>query len=127
VGSTSVAGLMAKPVIDVVLAVPNAADERSYVPQLEAAGYLLHVREPDWYEHRLLKGPGPDINLHVFSDGCPEVDRMLRFRDWLRDHEADREFYTDTKRKLAERDWPDIQSYADAKTAVIEEILERAG
>lgn len=127
VGSTSVAGLIAKPVIDVVLAVRSAADEASYVPQLEAAGHSLHVREPHWYEHRLLKGPGPDINLHVFSEGCPEIDRMLRFRNRLRNHEADREFYGNTKRKLAERDWLDIQSYADAKTAVIEEILARAG
>ena len=83
-GSTSVPGLAAKPRIDIMLAVPDSADEPSYVPALEAAGYVLRIREPDWYEHRVFKGPDTDVNLHVFSAGCPEIARMLLFRDWLR-------------------------------------------
>lgn len=81
VGSTSVPGLTAKPRIDMLLVVADSADEASYVPPLEAAGYVLHIREPDWYQHRLFKGPDTDINLHVFSAGCPEIDRVLLFRD----------------------------------------------
>lgn len=57
VGSTSVPGLCAKPIIDMLLVVENAADERGYVQQLEAASYVLRIREPDWFEHRLFKGP----------------------------------------------------------------------
>src|SRR3954469_5036460 len=57
VGSTSVPGLVAKPIIDLLLAVPAPADEPAYLPALEAAGYVLRIREPDWHEHRLLKGP----------------------------------------------------------------------
>jgi GrpB-like predicted nucleotidyltransferase (UPF0157 family) len=91
VGSTSVPGLAAKPRIDMLLVVPNSADEPSYVPKLEAAGYVLRIREPDWYEHRVFKGPDIDINLHVFSQGCPEIHRMLLFRDWLRTNPSDRE------------------------------------
>jgi GrpB-like predicted nucleotidyltransferase (UPF0157 family) len=53
VGSTSVPGSLAKPIIDVLLVVPNSADELAYPPRLEAAGYVLHIREPDWFEHRL--------------------------------------------------------------------------
>ena len=126
VGSTSVPGLAAKPRIDVLLVVADSADEAAYVPALEAAGYVLRIREPDWYEHRVFKGPDMDINLHVFSPGCPEIDRMLLFRDRLRSNASDRRLYERTKRELARRDWKYTQNYADAKTAVVEEILTRA-
>lgn len=126
VGSTSVPGLAAKPLIDLLLVVANTADESSYVPALEAAGYVLRIREPDWYEHRLFKGPDTDINLHVFAAGCPEIDRMRRLRDWLRRNPADRHLYERTKRELARRDWTYVQNYADAKATVVEEILTRA-
>jgi GrpB-like predicted nucleotidyltransferase (UPF0157 family) len=125
-GSTSVPGLPAKPIIDMVLEVPDSADEPAYVPDMEAAGYVLRIREPDWFEHRLFKGPETNINLHVFSAGCPEVDRMLLFRDWLRTNEADRELYMAAKRDLAAREWKYVQQYADAKTAVVQEIMARA-
>jgi GrpB-like predicted nucleotidyltransferase (UPF0157 family) len=126
VGSTSIPGLAAKPIIDLVLAVPDSADESAYVPDLEQAGYVLRIREPEWYQHRMFKGPDTDINLHVFSDGCAEIERMLGFRDWLRSEAADRELYERTKRELAPRGWKYLQEYADAKSAVVEEILARA-
>jgi GrpB-like predicted nucleotidyltransferase (UPF0157 family) len=125
-GSTSVPGLAAKPLIDILLVVPNSADEPSYVPPLEAAGYVLRIREPEWYEHRVFKGPDTNVNLHVFSPGCPEIRRMLGFRDWLRTHEDDRELYERTKRELAQQDWKYVQNYADAKTTLVEEIIARA-
>lgn len=127
VGSTSVPGLAAKPIIDILLAVPDSADEPSYLPAMEAAGYVLRIREPDWFEHRLFKGPDTDINLHVFSAGASEIGQMLRFRDWLRATDADRDEYERVKRELAERTWRHVQHYADAKTAVVHEILKRAG
>ncbi len=125
-GSTSVPGLAAKPCIDIVLVVPDSADEPAYVPALEAAGYVLTIREPQWFEHRVFKGPDTNINLHVFSPGCEEVGRMLRFRDWLRANTADRQLYERTKRELAQREWKYMQNYADAKTAVVEQIVARA-
>ena len=126
VGSTSVPGLSAKPVIDMVLAVPDSADETAYVSPLEKGGYVLRIREPDWFEHRLLKAPDIAANLHVFSAGCSEIDRMLMFRDWLRTHADDRGLYERTKRELAARTWKYTQNYADAKSEVIEEIKARA-
>jgi GrpB-like predicted nucleotidyltransferase (UPF0157 family) len=126
VGSTSVPGLAAKPKIDMLLVVANTADEPSYVPALEAFGYVLKIREPEWYEHRMFKGPDTDINLHVFSSGCSEIDRMLLFRNWLRSNESDRRLYEHTKRELARNNWKYTQNYADAKTAIVEEILTRA-
>ncbi len=126
VGSTSVPGLSAKPIIDMVLVVADSSDEPSYVPRLEQKGFRLRIREPDWYEHRMLKAPGVQGNLHVFSDGCEEVERMMRFRDWLRNHADDRMGYEETKRELAARTWKYTQNYADAKGRVIQEILARA-
>ena len=126
VGSTSVPGLSAKPIIDMVLAVVDSRDELSYVKPLEEKGYTLRIREPDWYEHRLLKPPDVQGNLHVFSDGCEEIGQMLLFRNWLRDHRDDRLLYEETKRKLAARVWKYTQNYADAKSEVVQEILTRA-
>jgi GrpB-like predicted nucleotidyltransferase (UPF0157 family) len=126
VGSTSVPGLAAKPRIDILLAVADSADEAQYVMALEDVGYILRIREPHWYQHRMFNGPDTPMNLHVFSFGCVEIDRMLRFRDWLRSHEADRVLYERTKRELAARRWKYTQQYADAKSAVVEEILLRA-
>ncbi len=126
VGSTSVPGLPAKPIVDVVLVVTDSADEGTYLPALASAGYRLHVREPHWHEHRMFKGPDTDINLHTFSAGCPEVDRMLLFRDWLRGNPADRQLYARTKSVLAQKEWRFVQNYADAKSAVIDDIMTRA-
>jgi GrpB-like predicted nucleotidyltransferase (UPF0157 family) len=125
-GSTSVPGLPAKPIIDVVLEVPDSADEPAYVPALQAAGYVLRFREPDWFEHRFFKGPDTNVNLHTFSARCPEADRMLLFRDWLRTNAADRDHYAATKRALARRAWKSVQQYADAKSGVVAEIVSRA-
>ncbi len=126
VGSTSVPGLAAKPIIDMVLEVADSSDEPAYVSDLEVAGYRLTIREPEWFEHRLLKGPVININLHVFSAGCEETARMVRFRDWLRSHAEDRERYEAVKRDLSQRDWKYVQQYADAKSSVVTEIMERA-
>jgi GrpB-like predicted nucleotidyltransferase (UPF0157 family) len=126
VGSTSVPGLCAKPVIDVVLAVPDSADEGSYVPPLERAGYVLRIREPDWFEHRMLKPAAIDGNIHVFSRACTEIGRMPAFRDWLRSNDDDRKLYERTKQELAARTWKYMQNYADAKSEVVGEILKRA-
>jgi GrpB-like predicted nucleotidyltransferase (UPF0157 family) len=125
-GSTSVPGLPAKPIVDIVLEVPDSSDEAGYLTDMEAAGYVLVIREPDWFEHRVFKGPDTNVNLHVFTRGSIEVERMLRFRDHLRGSSADRELYARTKRELAAHDWKYVQQYADAKTAVVEEIMKRA-
>lgn len=125
-GSTSVPGLAAKPIIDMLLVVADSGDETIYVPAMEAAGYRLVIREPDWHEHRVFKGPDTNVNLHVLSAGDSEIDRILDFRDWLRTHDEDRVWYERTKRELAAQSWAYVQNYADAKTAVVEAIIDRA-
>jgi GrpB-like predicted nucleotidyltransferase (UPF0157 family) len=126
VGSTSVPGLAAKPILDVLLLVADPTDETSYVPDLETAGFLLHLREPGWHEHRLLRGTDPAVNLHVLGVGSPEAERMLLFRDRLRSEPAELDTYLRAKRGLAAQEWPVVQDYADAKSAVVEGILARA-
>ena len=127
VGSTSVPGLAAKPIIDMVMAVEDSALEAAYVPALEAAGYTLRLREPDLYEHRMLIPPDVSGHLHVHSAGCVEISRMIAFRDWLRSHPEDRLAYENTKRRLAAQTWKYGQHYADAKTKIVQAILARAG
>lgn len=126
VGSTSVPDLPAKPVIDVLLIVAAPAQESAYVPDLEHAGYELRIREPDWYQHRVLCTPARDVNVHVFGPDSPEPARMLAFRDRLRAVPEERELYARTKRELAARKWPTVQHYADAKNEVVNQIMTRA-
>ena len=123
VGSTSVPGLAAKPVIDILVVVPDSADESAYLSRLEAAGYVLRVREPDWNEHRMFRTPERDVHVHVYSAGCTEIERTLAFRNRLRRNADDRRRYEQTKRELAAREWSDMNAYAAAKTEVIESIL----
>jgi GrpB-like predicted nucleotidyltransferase (UPF0157 family) len=122
-GSTSVPGLAAKPIIDILVVVKDSADESIYLRQMEAAGYVLRVREPDWHEHRMFRTPDKDVHVHIYSDGCPEITRTLTFRDRLRRNSDDRTRYEQTKRQLATQDWSDMNAYAQAKTVVIEDVI----
>jgi GrpB-like predicted nucleotidyltransferase (UPF0157 family) len=126
VGSTSVPGLAAKPIIDIVLVVADTADEAAYVPDLEAAGYVLHARDFQPTEHRLLTDHNREVQVHVLTVGDPEVERMVVFRDRLRTHPEERGRYERIKRELAARRWAYVQDYADAKSSVVEGIIARA-
>ena len=123
IGSTSVPGLAAKPVIDVLITVEDITAEESYLAPLLEVGYELRVREPG---HRLVRTPARDVHVHVLRSGDPAADDYLMFRDRLRADPEDRDLYERTKRALAEQDWADMNAYADAKTEVIAGIKERA-
>jgi GrpB-like predicted nucleotidyltransferase (UPF0157 family) len=123
IGSTSVPGLAAKPIVDVLLTVADVDDEAAYVPALESAGFLLRVREP---AHRMVRTPARDVHVHVYEPGRPEVRDYLDLRDWLRVDAEDRELYAATKRTLARQQWNDMNDYADAKSDVISAMLARA-
>jgi len=126
IGSTSVPGLAAKPIIDILVVVQDSTNESAYLPQLEAAGYVLRVREPEWNEHRMFGTPEKDVHVHIYSSGCAEIERNLIFRDRLRRSSDDRRRYEQTKRQLALREWADMNDYAAAKTDVIEAIIAAA-
>lgn len=129
VGSTAVPGLAAKPIIDVDLTVADATAESSYVPPLGAAGFQLIIREPWWYEHRLLRHREPACNLHVWSPGCPEAARHLIFRDWLRANPEEREVYLRAKLAAWERTRAvdgSVDAYNSHKQTAIRQIYARA-
>lgn len=125
IGSTAVPGLSAKPCIDIVLGVEDSADEDAYVPQLDAAGFVLRLRHPDWSEHRLFKSERINVNLHVWSAGSSEIDRHVDFRNWLRAHPEDREAYNEAKQRIAAGEFATMPDYADAKNAIVQEIQSR--
>ena len=125
VGSTSVPGLWAKPIIDVDLIVTDSGDESAYLPDLEAAGFVLRVREPEWEEHRCLRGSDPASNLHVWSSGSQEPARHAAFRDWLIAQPDDREAYAALKRDLAAQGFTDAMHYNNAKAGLIYDLYER--
>jgi GrpB-like predicted nucleotidyltransferase (UPF0157 family) len=128
VGSTSVPGLAAKPVIDIDLTVADSRDEAAYVGALESIGYELRIREPGWHEHRCLVLDAPRSNLHVWSPESPEAIRHRMFRDWLREHPDDLALYADAKRRSA-ADANDaseeVMAYNLRKQPVIRDILDR--
>lgn len=125
VGSTSVPGLWAKPVIDVDLTVASSADEPAWLPDLEAAGFELRVREPGWEQHRLVVGSDPDANVHVWSPGALEVQRHAMFRDRLISHDEDRASYAALKRSLGARGFTDSMHYNNAKGGLIYDLYEK--
>ncbi len=127
VGSTAVPGLAAKDRIDIDLIVADPADEKAYVPELTAAGYTLRTREPHWYEHRCLWTDNHEVNLHVFGPDCDEYLRHVIFRDWLRDHPADRDRYEAQKHQSATEHPMSMAHYVHSKAAAVVEILKRAG
>lgn len=126
IGSTSVSGLMAKPIIDILLVVEDAGKEEDYMDDLCRHGYILRVMEPDFENHHMFKGPDTDIHLHVFSKGSKEIEKYLLFRNYLRLHDDARELYENTKKELAKKTWKYVQNYADAKSEVVQKILSEA-
>lgn len=124
-GSTSVPDLPAKPIIDLVITVPDPDDEDSYVPGLVHLGLVHAVREPWWFGHRLFRGTDPVANVHVFGPDCPEVERMRILRDWLRSHPVDRARYATAKRAAA-AGGGHVMDYNARKQQVLREILTAA-
>lgn len=125
VGSTSVPGLAAKPVIDIDLLIEETTDESRYMPALEGLGYRLVLREPWWYGHRMLVSSAEDVNLHVWPRAAPEPVRHRLFRDWLRSHPEDRELYATAKRRIARDTADQPGDYSLAKNNVIDDIYAR--
>lgn len=125
VGSTAVPGLAAKPVIDIDLTVVDSAAESAYVPDMEADGWVLRIREPEFEEHRLLRLEDPECNLHVWSPGPPEPQRHRLFRDWLIAHPEDRERYAAAKQSAAAEGFTDGMHYNNAKAWVVYDIYEQ--
>ncbi len=129
VGSTSVPGLVAKPIIDIDLVVADPADESAYVPALQAEGFELRVREPWWFGHRVLRATEPRCHLHVFGYDSPEIVKHRLFRDWLRGNPDDRDRYATAKLDAADaanQAGEHSMQYNARKERVVRDIYHRA-
>src|SRR5688500_1039649 len=84
------------------------ADVPTYRPALGDRGHCPRIRDPHRYEHRVVKGPGTNVLLPVFSSGGEEIHRMLTVRAWLRAHIHGRRLYGQAKRELAARPWRNV-------------------
>jgi GrpB-like predicted nucleotidyltransferase (UPF0157 family) len=127
IGSTSVPDLPAKPIIDIDVTVADSSDESTYVPPLEATGFVLTIREPNWHQHRMMEATSPRANLHIWSPDSPEAIRHVMFRDWLCDHPDDRRRYADAKRAAAEASTAEsetVMQYNLRKQPVVRDILD---
>jgi len=128
VGSTSVPGLAAKPIIDILAAVERLDDAQALIEPLAAIGFEF-VPKNDFpgrrFFRRGLRGAGTH-HLHVVERGGWEWRRHLLFRDHLRAHPETAADYERLKRELAARHGPDRGAYTDAKTPFIESVVERA-
>lgn len=129
VGSTSVEGLAAKPVIDIDLVVADPEREAQWLPALVDAGFVLTVREPWWQGHRMLRLDDPRAHLHVFGPDAAEPWRHRIFRDHLTRDAHDRALYESAKREASEatNSSGDLMSdYNRRKEQAIRDIYARA-
>jgi GrpB-like predicted nucleotidyltransferase (UPF0157 family) len=126
VGSTSVPGLAAKPIVDIQVSVADLGGEPRYVPPLQAIGLVLRSRDE---LHRYFRPPADqpyEVHVHVCAAGGQWERDHLLFRDYLRAHPAACLRYAAAKRANARRWGDDGWAYTEAKTGVILDILEQA-
>jgi GrpB-like predicted nucleotidyltransferase (UPF0157 family) len=125
-GSTAVEGLAAKPVVDIMVCVPDVEEEAAFLPAIESTGVPLRSRETG---HRYFRPAPPDpreVQIHVWQTGSAEERVHLLFRDYLRVHPAAREAYAAAKQEAAERFRDDRIAYNEAKSGLILDALEAA-
>ena len=129
VGSTSVSGLAAKPVIDIQVSVASLVPREPVIAPLRAIGYR-HQIDPLEPEHEYLSKGEDDgtrpVHIHLCEAGGNWERRHIAFRDWLRSHPDDAASYADLKRQLAAAHPHDILTYVDGKSAFIHEVEIRA-
>ncbi len=126
IGSTSVPGLCAKPIVDIAAGRPSGSALAPYVAAFEAAGYehrgTLGVAGREYF----CRGVPRQFHLHLVEDGGALWRSHLGFRDRLRRHPGEALTYAALKRDLAARFPNDRQGYTEAKSAFVEDILARA-
>jgi GrpB-like predicted nucleotidyltransferase (UPF0157 family) len=128
IGSTSIPGLSAKPVIDILPIVKDIREVDSATKAMEGLGY--EARGEYGIAFRRYFPKGGDLrthNVHVYEEGDPEIDRYLKFRDWLRSHDEDAQAYAKLKLELAEKYPEDILQYCFGKDVFVANIDAKDG
>lgn len=126
VGSTSVPGLVAKPIVDVQVSVADFSDEQSYVPHLERIGVQLRSRDNLHRYFRPFADRPRDVHVHVCPVGSKWEREHLLFRDYLRANPAACEVYAKAKQEASSVWTDDGWAYTDAKSDVILDALQEA-
>jgi GrpB-like predicted nucleotidyltransferase (UPF0157 family) len=130
IGSTSVVGLAAKPIIDIMIGLPDFSVADDLVPLIEAFGYRYFRKYEDEMPFR--RYFAKDLSgvrthqIHMVEAGSEFWERHLLFRDYLRQNPPAATEYAALKRRLAEREWTDVNEYADAKTEFVRDIESKA-
>jgi GrpB-like predicted nucleotidyltransferase (UPF0157 family) len=127
VGSTSIPGAAAKPIIDVDIVVQSKGSVRRAIQLLSKAGYR-HLGDLGITGREAFESPAgfPAHHLYVVVAGDSEHVRHLLFRDYVRDHPEEVRKYSDLKKSLAKKYRNNRDAYTEAKTGFVEEILRRA-
>ncbi|MED1795245.1 GrpB family protein [Brevibacillus nitrificans] len=127
VGSTSVAGLAAKPIIDIQISVRNFDDISTYQPKIENVGFVLRKENPDRTKRYFREIPGNRrTHIHVREAGSYSEQVTLLFRDFLRAHPADCLRYAQEKHRLMELYRAERPKYVEGKGPIVWEILQKA-
>jgi GrpB-like predicted nucleotidyltransferase (UPF0157 family) len=115
VGSTSIPGIAAKPVIDIMPVLARHEDGFACIEAMQGLGYESRGEAGIRDRHYFRKGDPRSHHVHMFAEGHPEIGRHLRFRDFLRTHPDEARAYEALKRELAARFIDDVGAYSDAK------------
>jgi GrpB-like predicted nucleotidyltransferase (UPF0157 family) len=127
IGSTAVPGLLAKPVVDLLVSVPDVDEEEAYRPALESLGLVLRAREPG---HRFFRPPAGSpriVHVHVCQRGSTWEREHLAFRDRLRARPDLAAAYVELKQRLAAQDGMDRVAYTEGKAEFIRSVVDSAG
>jgi GrpB-like predicted nucleotidyltransferase (UPF0157 family) len=130
IGSTSVPGLAAKPIIDIAVGIANFEEAKAYVPMIEGLGYTYEPEfEADLPERRFFWKGSPSLHthhIHMAEPGSLEWIKPILFRNYLREHPEAARQYQVLKRELAVRCGPDMEAYVKGKTEFVRSILSQA-
>ena len=132
IGSTSIPGLASKPIIDMAIEVPSSEDADAVIETLESLGYPDsregHNKDISTERHLLRKGNPTQFHLSVcYGDKGSFLERQILFRDYLREHDEDRDTYATLKKDLIEKDPAGKDEYIGGKTDFVMGILKKAG
>lgn len=123
IGSTSIPRLFAKPIIDILVEVKNIQETDLSAKNMEALGYESKGEQGIAFRRFFQKSKGgKSYNVHVYQENDPEIDRYLKFRDWMRSHFDDAESYATLKQELAKKFPEDILGYCNGKDAFVANI-----
>ncbi len=128
IGSTSVPGLNAKPIIDILPVVKDIQEVDKATKEMEGLGYEAKGEYGIAFRRYFQKSRNIRThNVHVYEEGDPEINRYLKFRDWMRSHEDDAQAYANLKVELAAKFPHNILQYCNGKDTFVASIDAKDG